>query len=425
VEDAKHEDYLAAYVVARNGSHLDLPVLRDQLAKLLPPFMRPAVFNEMLVIPRTPNGKLNRNGLPAPVRPETADANEAPRSGTEETLAELWSELLGIEHVTRDDDFFDLGGHSLLAARLMARIESRFGRRLALGTLVQAPTLAQLALVLEGHAVPDARVLKSGSSPIKNLIWIGSEPWVRGLANNLTDEYTLYSLTIPPELLPSFAPTYKLEEMARFLVGRIRDLRLSGPYFVGGFCKEALLAYEVAHQIRSSGDTVALLVLGDLFTPGELELTPLKRLRMRVRLELAHLSLHGRKALVSRWPAFLTSLRMRMPGFQAVRDVEGQNPEPTETTSPLLEALYQAELSYQIKPYPGKVLFLESSGDPDLPHFNTSDGWKELLHDYRVFTYPGEHLDFHKDSCLCLATAEMQEAIEAALKTSYYCEALT
>jgi thioesterase domain-containing protein len=234
----------------------------------------------------------------------------------------------------------------------------------------------------------------------------------------------LYTLTIPPEVLSSFAPTYKLEEMARFLVGRIRELHLSGPYLLGGFCKEALLAYEVAQQIRSSGDTVALLVLGDLFTPGALERTSLKRLQMRVRLELAHLALHGQKALVSRWGAFLTSLCSRVPGFRPAHYVRGQDRDLTENASPLLKALYQAELTYRIKPYSGEVLFLEASGDPNLPHFTTSESWKDFLDDPKVFTYPGEHLDFQKDSCLCLASAAMQTAIEAALKNSDYLKAL-
>jgi thioesterase domain-containing protein/acyl carrier protein len=422
VDDGSREDYLAAYVVARAGASLDLMVLREQLSKLLPPFMRPAVFNEIHVIPRTPNGKLNRNGLPAPVRQETAEEVEVPLPGVEEELAALWSELLGTKKITRHDDFFDLGGHSLLAARLMARIESRFGRRLSLGTLVQAPTIAQLALVLEGHVAPDARLLKSGSSPIKNLVWIGSEPWVRGLADNLTDEHTLYTLTIGPEILSSFAPAFKMEEMARFLVGRMRELHLTGPYFIGGFCKEALLAYEVAQQLRSSGETVALLVLADLYTPNELELTTSKRLRMRARQEIAYLGMHGAKAVVSRGQAFLESLLKRLPGSQRL---EGSLAELTDDASPLLRALYTAELSYRIKPYAGKVLFLEASGDPRLPHFNTSDGWKDLLHDHHVFTYPGEHLDFQKESCLCVATAEMQTAIEDAIKTSNYFGVLT
>jgi amino acid adenylation domain-containing protein len=418
VEGVRHEDYLAAYVIARTGAQLDLNAIRDQLSKLLPVFMRPSVFNELLVIPRTPNGKLNRNALPAPIRQETAETDEAPHPGVEAALAELWSELLGVEKVTRNDDFFDLGGHSLLAVRLMARIETRFGRRLALGTLVQAPTLAQLALVLDGQVAPDARLLKSGSSPVKTLVWIGSEPWVRGMADNLTDEHTLYTLTIPPEVLPSFAPAHRLEDMAAYLIGRIRDLQLSGPYFLGGFCKEALLAYEVAQQLRDNGETVALLVLGDLFTPNELELTLYKRVHMRARLELAYFALLGRKAVVARWQAFMESLRKRLPG--SLHRVEGSFAELADDASPLLRALYKAELSYRIKPYAGKVLFLEASGDPKLPHFNTSDGWQNLLYDHRVFSYPGEHLDFQKASCLCIATLEVQTAIEEAINTGGY-----
>jgi hypothetical protein len=111
-------------------------------------------------------------------------------------------------------------------------------------------------------------------------------------------------------------------------------------------------------------------------------------------------------------------------GFRQTQPVEDQNPDPVETASPLIMALYKAELSYRIKPYPGKVLFLEASGDPNLPHFNTSDGWKDLLHDHQVFNYPGEHLDFQKESCLCVATAEMQAAIESAIQTGGYFGAL-
>ncbi|EQB97863.1 hypothetical protein B738_28397, partial [Photorhabdus temperata subsp. temperata M1021] len=104
---------LVAYVAAAAEDGL-VNSLRTRLSALLPDYMVPAAFVRLEAFPLTPNGKLDRRALPAPDEAAFArQAYEAPQGETEAALAAIWRELLGIEHISRHDNFFALGGHSL------------------------------------------------------------------------------------------------------------------------------------------------------------------------------------------------------------------------------------------------------------------------------------------------------------------------
>lgn len=128
--------------------------LRFHLGEMLPAYMVPSSFMLLERFPLNANGKVDRKALPAHgldgMRP-LADYAE-PRSATEKALAELWCELLAIETVGIHDDFFDLGGQSLLAIRAVARIRDRFEVDLALRNLLEHPTIAALAQVVDSLA---------------------------------------------------------------------------------------------------------------------------------------------------------------------------------------------------------------------------------------------------------------------------------
>jgi amino acid adenylation domain-containing protein/FkbM family methyltransferase len=127
-------------------------VLRHHLKARLPQYMVPSAFVLVEKMPLTANGKIDRRALaaiavaPAPV---TAAPGEA-QTQTEKALAALWAELLELDRVGVDDDFFDLGGHSLLAIRAVARVRDKFGVNLSLRNLLEAPTVAGLARVIDG-----------------------------------------------------------------------------------------------------------------------------------------------------------------------------------------------------------------------------------------------------------------------------------
>ncbi|HVR99547.1 MAG TPA: amino acid adenylation domain-containing protein, partial [Thermoanaerobaculia bacterium] len=122
--------------------------LRELLAATLPEHMVPSAFVTLPALPRLPNGKLDRRTLPAP-QTETAENGAGPRTPTEELVAGLWQDLLKVERVGREDDFFALGGHSLLATQLITRLRQVFAVDLPLRTLFQAPTVAGLAEAVE------------------------------------------------------------------------------------------------------------------------------------------------------------------------------------------------------------------------------------------------------------------------------------
>ena len=140
-------EQLVSYIVSQLES-VDTSSLRDQLASALPDYMVPAAIMQIDALPLTPNGKLDRKALPAPDWSDL-DAYVAPRTQTEHLLADIWSEVLGIDKVGVNSDFFALGGHSLLATRLVTRIRASFNCRLSLKQVFEAPRIAALAKLLD------------------------------------------------------------------------------------------------------------------------------------------------------------------------------------------------------------------------------------------------------------------------------------
>jgi amino acid adenylation domain-containing protein len=140
-EDVPGETRLVAYVVGE----VEAGVLREHLRRELPEYMVPAAFVPLDALPVTPNGKLDRKALPAPDFAPAEDRYVAPRTPTEEVLAEIWAETLRLERVGVMESFFELGGHSLLATRVVSRIREQLGVELPLRAMFEGPTVAELA----------------------------------------------------------------------------------------------------------------------------------------------------------------------------------------------------------------------------------------------------------------------------------------
>jgi amino acid adenylation domain-containing protein/non-ribosomal peptide synthase protein (TIGR01720 family) len=147
-EDRPGDRRVVAYVVGRSAGLPPAGELRKHAASRLPEPMVPSAIVELAAIPLTSNGKVDRGALPAPPEPERAPGSAAPRSPTEEVLASLWADVLGVSEVGVHDNFFALGGHSLLATRLVARARETFGVELSIRALLEAPTLASMAAAL-------------------------------------------------------------------------------------------------------------------------------------------------------------------------------------------------------------------------------------------------------------------------------------
>ncbi|MEV8569810.1 phosphopantetheine-binding protein, partial [Streptomyces sp. NPDC051322] len=144
---------LLAYVVGRSEG------LADALAGSLPEYMVPSVFVELDSLPLTPNGKIDRRALPDPDESAT-DAFVGPRTPTEERLSAIWLELLG-KQASVHDSFFELGGHSILAVRLISRLQNEFDLDLPMRIAFESPTIAQLAVEIEGRVRAEVDALLS------------------------------------------------------------------------------------------------------------------------------------------------------------------------------------------------------------------------------------------------------------------------
>ncbi len=127
------------------------PRLREGLREQLPEYMLPSAVVVLPALPLTANGKVDRRALPAPepLRAGGEGEGTAPSTPTEETLAAVWAEVLRLERVFADDNFFDLGGHSLLATQLVSRVREHFRIALPLARIFEAPTVAALAAVVD------------------------------------------------------------------------------------------------------------------------------------------------------------------------------------------------------------------------------------------------------------------------------------
>ncbi len=147
--DATREKRLIAYVVPETAPLEALPAF---LARDLPEYMVPALFVPLAALPRTPSGKVDRRGLPAPVQTAPVEApTEAPLSPTEAAVALAFEQVLGRSHVGRNQDFFQLGGHSLLAMQVVARLRGAVDAALRVSDLFEHTTVAALSRLLDSR----------------------------------------------------------------------------------------------------------------------------------------------------------------------------------------------------------------------------------------------------------------------------------
>ncbi|MGW2677748.1 amino acid adenylation domain-containing protein [Streptomyces sp. NPDC001436] len=157
-EDRPGDQRLVVYVVPAAGSTPGRPdpaALTDLARAHLPEYMVPSAVVPLAELPTTPSGKLDRKALPAPDLPARAEAGRGPRNPTEEVLCRLFAELLGVDEIGIDADFFDHGGHSLLATRLTGRVRNALDVDVKVTTVFRNPTVAQLAERIGEQAAPD------------------------------------------------------------------------------------------------------------------------------------------------------------------------------------------------------------------------------------------------------------------------------
>jgi len=266
--------------------------LRNYLRRKLPEYMIPSAFIKVEQLPLTPNGKLDREALPAAEVIEPQKAYIAPQDELEWQLTKIWENVLKVRPIGVRDGFFELGGHSLLAVRLFAQLEKVFGKNLPLATLFQAPTIEQLAEIVrdEGWRAPWASLVPIQPQGMKPPFFCvhavgGNVLSLRDLAQYLGADQPFYALQ-SQGLDGKKIPPRRVEEMAAYYIEEMRTVQPEGPYYLGGQSSGGLIALEMAQQLRTQGEQVAILALIDTYDPSSRGLPATMSFRDRLSFHL-------------------------------------------------------------------------------------------------------------------------------------------
>ncbi|EIV92608.1 AMP-binding protein [Frankia sp. QA3] len=256
---------LCGYVIPEPGEEPDALSLRAALGRGLP---AAAVPSDVVVVdswPRTPNGKIDRNALPAPEQARRAAARP-PRTATERVLLPLWREVLADDAVSLDENFFVAGGHSLGAALLAIRIREVLRRDVSIIDVYHAQTAAALARLIDQRPAADSplKLLADGDGatvycfpPIAGYAWT-----MAGFAQHLG--LRVYGFDFPDAADAADADT---ADPAATAAGLIAATRTSGPRFLIGYSAGGVLAAATALALQARGESVDGLVLLDSAPP--------------------------------------------------------------------------------------------------------------------------------------------------------------
>jgi len=291
-EDREGDRRLVAYV--QPGAGYDAQALRAHVAARVPDYMVPAAFVALQDWPVTANGKLDRQALPAP--PLAQDTGPALRTPTEQALAAIFAEVLGLPAGTAlggDADFFGLGGDSLSAVQLLLRIQAQWRRDPGLGALFATPTLAALAAAIDSEEVrfdsglapliqlaagDPARPPLFVVHPAGGIAW-GYRHLARAIAHGGRSVWGLQS----PALAPDAPLPDSIDALAEQYAARVRELQPDGPIHLLGWSVGGIIAQAMAVALQAQGRAVGLVALLDAYPAdvwrAEPEPTPLQALR--------------------------------------------------------------------------------------------------------------------------------------------------
>jgi amino acid adenylation domain-containing protein len=435
LSDSRLQPMLIAYVVPDQEKLIDAQMLRGYLSEKLPQYMIPSAFVMLESLPLTPNRKLDRRALPAPDQIKSeVNTYVAARSPTEKTLTAIWQEVLEKEAIGVCDNFFELGGHSLLAVRLFGLIQKRFDARLPLATLFRAPTIAQLAAVLETDSsqawsslVP---IQPRGTRPPLFCIHAvgGNVLEYYDLARYLGDDQPFYGLQAYG-LDGHHAPHARIEDMAAHYVKEIREFQPDGPYFLGGRSLGGVIAYEMSCQLRAQGAEVRLLALLDSYPVGHEKLAPeagtaigkLKRGFRRVRTHISNLrGLSARhKLLYLAGKSQYAPVRVKSKLWRTIyrwHQKIGREIPPTLRKVEQFNWLAAGEFIPRV--YDGPVTLFWASSDLR-GKFDMLEGWRTLAPSgLTVQEVSGTHLNIIKEPYVAELAQTLSEHLAHALMIS-------
>ena len=435
-QDPSGEGAIWAYAVPRRRAEspeILAGALRASVARFLPDYMCPSAIVILDALPRTPNGKIDRRSLPAPEREKRQGKEPAQLlNEVEQRLSNIWSSVLGLDAVGKAADFFELGGHSLLAARLLARIEAEFGRRLSLLTLFKAPSIEEQARLLmrDGQREYEFRQvvrLQLGGSKTPLIAIHNTGVYYYNLSKCLGADQPLTALQLfdPSIARQTFPRT--LQDIAAEYVHLIRKVQADGPYKLIGWSVGGVLAFEVARQLVEAGHEVSLLAMIDTWAPGQRNRLPKWRALLAdysYRWQLIGADWQKVMSRKQNLAAFLAQRTLskrllrwlgRSQGDANARvDFKNRESSAENYDRWLLGYLEEAAQRYEPGLYRGKITLLCSAREPKGLFLDPQMGWGAFaLGGVEVAIIEGDHFTIFKGHGLEQMAARISETIAA------------
>ena len=331
------------------------------------------------------------------------------RTPTEVSIAAIWKDVLGIDRIGIHDDFFELGGHSFLAVRLVARIERTFGVSLPLSVLFECPTVEALSqMVRERHSRPSRSTVvclqKGDDGPPFFCV-----PPAGSSANNFAQMVQALSADIPfygmhaLGLEPGEVPQDRIEDLAERYVADMRAIQPNGPYFIGGRCFGAYIAFEMALQLSDVGEDVALLALLDPTGP--------PGMRRDVRYYVQRAGYFRRRRKLAR--AVLRRARWTLRQMQRLRVLRYLGSQHTRRIERTYKAHIHAQQTYAPRVYTETITFFGSREEyaPD----DSRPLWRNMTHGrLELHLVPGSHRTMSQAPHLHALVRELESVIREA-----------
>jgi len=407
---------LVACVAADDPSHASSQLaeaLQADLVRLMPAPMVPKVIVATGALPLETDGSLNWRALHLS---ESADGGDAAGEGlnrSEQQVAEIWRSLLGVENIEPTANFFELGGHSLLAARMLTRVHAVFGRRVTLNALFRAPTIRELAQLLErkhSREFDFRQVVKLQPNGSRlPLIAINNTGTYYPLAKCLGEDQPVISMQL-------FDPSVKMDDMPKTLeevaagyVQLIQRVQPKGPYALMGWCAAGALSFEIARQLIAAKQDVSNLYLMDSWVPRYIQRQPLPRrwiaqfsLRWQMLLADWGLVTAGDKTFGS-FIANREVVKALVSGWRRIRRSPVVNSDAAEITEKayddwLLAYLQSITSRYQPGHLPAKLTLFRSVHEPTGWLFDPLAGWGAYADQVELVMVAGNHFTMFQET---------------------------
>jgi aspartate racemase len=430
---------LIAYIVPKQRLKIHTDELRSFLKDKLPDYMIPSAFVFMGSFPLTTHGKVDRRALPEPeqINHYKKEGFVPPRSELEIQLTKIWEKVLGIKPIGIKDEFFDLGGTSLLAMDLFAQIEKKFGQRLPLALIIDAPMVEKLARIIEegkgfSHWSPLVAIQPEGSN-LPFFCIHGHKGNVLGfhdLARYMGKDQPFYGLQAAGLDGKPFNK-YNIHDMAYNYLKEIRKIQTKGPYFIGGWCMGGLIAFEMAQILQANNEKVSLLAMieapfEEIYPKRLPEITFSRRMINkifdRIRFEnlvLKSLSSKRKLSYISgKMKIRLTNYQVRLEkiigSFLSRFNLSIKHSFIYKLTY-LYDAHVEAIVSYKPQPYSGKVSVFKADRQPLGIYSDPKLGWGDFFKgEVDIFEFPGHHLNTFIDPSLRVLAKQLNDCINKA-----------